>query len=193
VTDYPWNGKISISMEQAPAKAFSVFFRIPGWCTDASLTVNGKAVDAKLISGEYAEVNRAWKAGDKIELNLPMPAKLIEANPLVEETRNQVAVKRGPIVYCLESKDLPKDQKVFNIALSSKIDLKPEMIRIDGSDIMSLIGKADIRNEAESSWKNQLYKEISNNKQTLEIRLIPYYAWGNRGHVDMETWIPLDR
>lgn len=192
VTDYPWNGKISITVNQAPAKDFSVFFRIPGWCAYASLTVNGKPVNNNLTGGEYAEVNRAWKAGDKIELNLPMPAKLMEANPLVEETRNQVAVKRGPIVYCLESADLPKDQKVFNVALSAKIDLKPEMIQIDGSDIMSLTGKADLRNEA--NWKNQLYKEIGNDKRNaINIRLIPYYAWGNRGHVDMETWIPLDR
>jgi DUF1680 family protein len=120
-----------------------------------------------------------------------MPAKLMESNPLVEETRNQVAVKRGPIVYCLESVDLPNGQKIFNVALPAKIDLKPELIQIDGSDIMALTGKADLLNEA--NWKNQLYKEVNNDKQSVNIRLIPYYAWGNRGHVDMETWIPLDR
>ncbi|GAB3917596.1 glycoside hydrolase family 127 protein [Mucilaginibacter boryungensis] len=191
VTDYPWNGRISITLEQVPANAFSMFFRIPGWCNDASLTVNGKAVNASLISGEYAEVNRNWKSGDKVELDLPMSAKLMESNPLVEETRNQVAVKRGPIVYCLESVDLPQGQKIFNVALPAKIDLKPELIQIDGSNIMALTGKADLRNEA--NWKNQLYKEVSNDKQSVNIRLVPYYAWGNRGHVDMETWIPLDR
>jgi len=191
VTEYPWDGKISITIEQAPANAFSAFFRIPGWCSGANLTVNGKAVATQLISGQYAEVNRTWKAGDKIELNLPMPAKLMESNPLVEETRNQVAVKRGPIVYCLESADLAKGQKIFNIALPAKIDLKPELIQIDGSDIIALTGKADLHNE--TNWKNQLYKEVSNDKQSINIRLIPYYAWGNRGHVDMETWIPLDR
>ncbi|MES2275532.1 MAG: glycoside hydrolase family 127 protein [Bacteroidota bacterium] len=192
VTDYPWNGRISITMQQAPANAISLFFRIPGWSNGASLTVNGKAVSSKLIPGEYAEVKRNWKAGDKIELNLPMPVKLMEANPLVEETRNQVAVKRGPIVYCLESKDLPKGQKVSGVALSANINLKPELIKIDGSDIMSLTGKADLRSK--TNWKNQLYKEVTPGKRdALNIRLIPYYAWGNRGHVDMETWIPLDR
>jgi DUF1680 family protein len=191
VTEYPWNGRVSITMQQGPAKALSVFLRIPGWCNGATLTVNGKPVMTQLISGEYAEVNRAWKAGDKIELNLPMPAKLMEANPLVEETRNQVAVKRGPIVYCLESKDLLKGQKVFNVAIPANIILKPELIKIDGSDIMSLTGKADLHSK--TNWKNQLYKEISTGKQTVNIRLIPYYAWGNRGHVDMETWLPVDR
>jgi DUF1680 family protein len=191
-TNYPWDGKISINIDQAPDKATSMFFRIPGWSKNAVLTINGTAVTKALSPGDYAEINRNWKTGDKIELNLPMPVTMMEANPLVEETRNQVAVKRGPVVYCLESADLAKGQKVFNIALSSKNELKPEMIKIDNSNIMSLTGKADVRDEA--SWKNQLYKEISTPKQNaVDIRLIPYYAWGNRGHVDMETWIPLDR
>jgi DUF1680 family protein len=191
-TDYPWDGKISINIDQAPDKATSMFFRIPGWSKNAVLTINGKAVTTMLSPGDYAEINRNWNTGDKIELNLPMPVTMMEANPLVEETRNQVVVKRGPVVYCLESADLMKGQKVFNIALSSKNELKPEMIRINNSNIMSLTGKADVRDEA--SWKNQLYKEIATPKQNaVDIRLIPYYAWGNRGHVDMETWIPLDR
>ncbi|MGF7037477.1 aceric acid hydrolase [Mucilaginibacter lappiensis] len=192
ITNYPWDGKISINVDQAPGKATSMFFRIPGWSKNAVLTINGKAVTTILSLGDYAEINREWKTGDKIELNLPMPVTMMEANPLVEETRNQVAVKRGPVVYCLESADLAKGQRVFNIALSSKNELKPEMIKIDNSNIMSLTGKADVRDEA--SWKNQLYKEIATPKQNaVDIRLIPYYAWGNRGHVDMETWIPLDR
>jgi DUF1680 family protein len=192
ITNYPWDGKISISIDQAPGKATSMFFRIPGWSKDAVITINGTAINQLLSPGNYAEISRNWKAGDKIELNLPMPVTMMEANPLVEETRNQVAVKRGPVVYCLESADLVKGQKVFNIALSSKNELKPEMIKIDNSNIMSLTGKADERDEA--NWKNKLYKEISSPKQNaVDIRLIPYYAWGNRGHVDMETWIPLDR
>jgi DUF1680 family protein len=192
ITNYPWDGKISINVDQAPGKATFMFFRIPGWTKNAVLTINGKAVTTMLSPGDYAEINRNWKTGDKIELSLPMPVTMMEANPLVEETRNQVAVKRGPVVYCLESVDLAKGQKVFNIALSSKNELKPEMIKIDNSNIMSLTGKADVRDEA--SWKNQLYKEITTPKQNVvDIRLIPYYAWGNRGHVDMETWIPLDR
>ena len=190
-TQYPWDGKITIQINQAPGKTASMFFRIPGWCKNATLTVNSKVIDIMLSPGEYAEVKRDWKTRDRIELNLPMPVTMMEANPLVEETRNQVAVKRGPVVYCLESADLAKGQKVFNIALSSKNELKPEMISIDNSSIMSLTGKADLRDEA--GWKNKLYKEISAPKQNaVDVRLIPYYAWGNRGHVDMETWIPLD-
>ncbi|MVN90050.1 aceric acid hydrolase [Mucilaginibacter aquatilis] len=191
VTEYPWDGKVSIMLEQAPKNAYSVFLRIPGWCKGASLSINGQAVNTPLVTGEYAEVNRKWKAGDKIELNLPMPVQLLESNPLVEETRNQVAVKRGPVVYCLESADLAKGQKVFNVAIPVKNNLKPELIKIENSPIMSLTGQADLLNE--NSWKNTLYREIGTNSSKVNVRLIPYYAWGNRGHVDMATWLPVDR
>jgi len=155
--------------------------------------VNGKPADINLIPGEYAAITRNWKAGDHLELQLPMPVKMMEANPLVEETRNQVAVKRGPIVYCLESVDLPKGKKIADIALSTKANLKPQLIKIANSNIMSLTGFADVRNE--NNWNDKLYKEVSltNTKTQLNIRLVPYYAWDNRGHVNMETWIPFDR
>jgi DUF1680 family protein len=94
-------------------------------------------------------------------------------------------------VYCLESADLPKDQKVLSIALSAKNELTPELIKIENSDIMSLKGKAEVSNEG---FDNKLYKEVSlKPRAEVNIRLIPYYAWGNRGHVDMETWIPFNR
>ena len=192
-TAYPWNGNINIKLDEAPVKEFSVFLRIPGWCKNAMLMVNGKAADVKLVPGEYAEISRKWKAGDQLELQLPMAVKMIESNPLVEETRNQVAVKRGPIVYCLESVDLPKGKKISDIALSPQANLKPQLINIANSNIMSLTGVADVRNE--NNWTNKLYKEVSltNVNTKTNIRLIPYYAWDNRGHVNMETWIPFDR
>jgi uncharacterized protein len=192
VTDYPWDGKVVITLNEAPNDNFSVFFRIPGWCSDAKLLVNGKAQIVRLVSGSYAEVNRNWKAGDRIELTLPMPVRLIESNPLVEETRNQVAVKRGPVVYCLESVDLPKGKTIFDIAIGAKNNLKPMAITIENSPIMSLKGEAFLVNEA--SWSKKLYREVSTNSpQTISVSLIPYYAWGNRGHTDMSVWLPLIR
>ena len=191
VSDYPWNGGVNMKFDQAPGKAFSLFLRIPGWCKNAELMINGKYSGITLTPGTYAEINRNWKTGDQITLNLPMPVKYIEANPLVEETRNQIAVKRGPIVYCLESVDLPKGDKVNAIALSAKANLNPQLIKIANSNIVSLTGTATVRNEG--NWSNKLYKEVSLNNTTATIRLIPYYAWDNRGHTSMETWIPFDR
>ncbi|MBS7564915.1 glycoside hydrolase family 127 protein [Mucilaginibacter sp. Bleaf8] len=191
-TAYPWDGRVSIRFEKAPAKSYSLFLRIPGWCAGATLLVNGKPMSVTLAAGSYAEVNRKWKTGDRVELNLPMPVKLMEANPLVEEIRNQVAVKRGPVVYCIESADLPQNQKIFNIAIPAQANFTTESIRIENTEIMSLTAKADVNNK--TNWNNTLYREVSNaDKKQVNIRLIPYFAWGNRGHVDMETWLPLNR
>lgn len=191
-TNYPWNGNISIKIEQAPANAFSLFLRIPGWSSGAKLTINGKPMPMPLNKGTYAEINRKWHTGDVLTLNLPMPVKMIEANPLVEEARNQIVVKRGPLVYCLESADVPKGEKVFDLSLSSHVNLKPQHITIDNTDIVSLSGQATLVNH--TKWNNQLYRDIAMQPAgKAAIKLIPYFAWGNRGHVEMETWVPFSR
>jgi len=191
-TDYPWDGKVSIKLEEAPKESFSVFLRIPGWCSDAKVLVNGKSSAVKSTPGEYAELANTWKSGDKIELLLPMPVRLIESNPLVEETRNQVAVKRGPVVYCLESMDLPKGKTIFDVAIPAKNNLKPSRITIENSPIMGLEGQAVLVDN--SNWSKKLYREISTQtSKTIPVRLVPYYAWGNRGHNDMSVWLPLVR
>ncbi|RCR69946.1 aceric acid hydrolase [Larkinella punicea] len=190
-TAYPWDGLIKLRLQQAPAKPFSVFVRIPGWCQGATIKVNGVAVSAVIRSGEYAELNRSWKTGDKVEINLPMPVKLMEANPLVEETRNQVAVKRGPVVYCLESVDNP-GTKLTTLALSAKNDLKPKVMTLENTELMALEGTA--QQTENRSWTNQLYREVSEKAPVAKtIRLIPYYAWSNRGRSEMAVWIPLIR
>ncbi|WP_209435033.1 aceric acid hydrolase [Pedobacter ginsenosidimutans] len=189
-TNYPWDGKIKISIKEIGNKAYSLFLRIPSWTHDAQITINGKTENVKAISGTYAEISRVWKKGDVIELNLPMDATLIEANPLVEENRNQVAVKRGPIVYCLESTDLP-GKSIFNafIPASTKFEVKP--INIDGAAMMSLVGNAKM--VTTNNWKNVLYRPIEDKNTTTEIKLVPYFAWGNRGHSEMSVWLPVNR
>lgn len=189
-TNYPWDGKIKISIKEIGNKAYSLFLRIPSWTHDAQVTINGKTENVKAVSGTYAEISRVWKKGDVIELNLPMEATLIEANPLVEENRNQVAVKRGPIVYCLESTDLP-GKSIFNafIPASTKFEAKP--INIDGAAMMSLVGNAKM--VTTNNWKNVLYRPIEDKNTTTEIKLVPYFAWGNRGHSEMSVWLPVSR
>jgi DUF1680 family protein len=190
-TAYPWDGAIKLNLEQVPAKSFSLFVRIPGWCQGATIKINGSPVSTVIKSGDYAELNRSWKSGDKVEINLPMPVKLIEANPLVEETRNQVAVKRGPVVYCLESID-NQNKKVTGLALSTRNKLKPTRIVIENSEVMALEGEA--QQVENGTWSNQLYREVSDKTPaSTNVRLIPYYAWSNRGRSEMSVWIPLIR
>jgi uncharacterized protein len=187
-TEYPWDGKIKITIGDAPKKEMTVYLRIPGWCSNAELKVNGQATTAAVKSGTYATLARNWKKGDVIELLLPMTVKLMESNPLVEETRNQVAVMRGPVVYCLESPDMP-GMNIFNVALPVKNDFKPVKTTISNSNLISLEGTADVI----TGWDNGLYREAGAPAKTTMVRLIPYFAWDNRGKSEMTVWLPIVR
>jgi uncharacterized protein len=189
-TDYPWNGKIVITVKKTAQNPFSMFLRIPAWAAGATIRVNGASFGGGATPGTYAELHRKWNTGDRIELDLPMEAKLIEANPLVEENRNLVAVKRGPVVYCLESADIPEG-KIRDIVIPSNIKLQPKLVDIDGAKVLSLTGQAEALRQ--NNWTNTLYRELNSATQPVSISLVPYFAWGNRGHAEMEVWMPLSR
>lgn len=189
-TNYPWDGKIKITIKETASDPYSLFLRIPAWTKNAQISINGKHQADNLNSGTYAELNRVWKKGDVVELNLPMEATLIEANPLVEENRNQVAVKRGPVVYCLESTDLP-GKSIFNAFIPTATTFEAKPIHIDGAEMMSLVGTAKLVSNGD--WKNVLYRPVENKNINAEIKLVPYFAWGNRGHSEMSVWLPVSR
>lgn len=189
-SNYPWDGHIKVTVNETPATPYQLFFRIPGWAEGAKISVNGKAVVVKTTPGTYAALQRSWKTGDVIELFLPMEAKLISANPLVEENRNQVAVQRGPVVYCLESKDL-EGKDIFDTVIPAAITWKVIPLTIAGAQLMSLEGKAMLTDQTD--WSHTLYHTLSKNTTLTPIKLVPYFAWGNRGHSEMSVWLPLSR
>jgi DUF1680 family protein len=189
-TDYPWDGRVKITFESAPSGDLSLFLRIPGWAEGAALGVNGKPAAA--AAGRYAAVRRAWQAGDVVELTLPLKPRLVEAHPLVEEARNQVAVMRGPLVYCLESTDLPKNVGLQSVALPRDLELTPRFDRKLLAGVTVLEGKAEAA--AERPWGDDLYREFKPSApRSVDIKLIPYYAWANRGKSEMTVWMPLGR
>ena len=172
VTDYPWDGSVLLTIEQAPKKkAFSLYLRVPEWCDHATLKVNGEVVKTNLTADSFAEVNRIWKKGDKVEFVMDMTVKLLESNPLVEETRNQTVVKRGPLVYCLESIDIEGGQPIDDVLIPTDIQLTPKKITIDGSPVVALEGTARLL--PRNSWKDTLYREVSQTSKPVNIRLIP--------------------
>lgn len=188
-TDYPWDGVVSITVGKLKGKKqFAVKLRVPEWCTEgATVTVNGQDAGVEAKAGTYATVNRTWKKGDVVAINMPMRTRLIEANPLVEESRGQVAVQRGPVVYCLESNDL-NGVSIDDIAIPLSAKFTPVDMTIDGSRVKAL--EAEVVNRGETSWKGQLYREATAKKQTVKVRFVPYYAWGNRGESEMTVWMP---
>jgi DUF1680 family protein len=190
-SDYPWDGKVRIAFRQAPESLKAVRLRIPGWAKGATVAVNGAAI-AGAKAGSYLQLHRAWKSGDVIEMDLAMSIRLVEGHPKVEETRNQVAVLRGPLVYCLESVDLPDGIHVSDVLLPLAHDLKPKYLRevLDGVSVL----EGNAFRVPHRDWGTELYQEAQ--RQSLEwlpVRLIPYYARCNRGQCEMSVWLPVIR
>ncbi len=177
-------GKVTLTVKKAK-NLQTIQLHKPYWCDKYSVKVNGENADLR--------ITRKWKKGDVIELNLDMRPRLVEANPLVEEAKNQVAVMRGPIVYCLEGQDIQGDCRISDIALPADIQLKEVAMTIEGHSFTALEGDAIVTNN--KTWDNQtLYRELSKpSSQKVRIRLIPYYAWDNRGIQDMSLWLNLAR
>lgn len=183
-TNYPWDGKVTLTVKKAK-NLQTIQLHKPNWCDKYTVKVNGENADLR--------ITRKWKKGDVIELNLDMRPRLVEANPLVEEAKNQVAVMRGPIVYCLEGQDIQGDYRISDIALPADIQLKEVPMTIEGHSFTALEGDAIVAND--KTWDNQtLYRELSKPaSRKVRIRLIPYYAWDNRGIQDMSLWLNLAR
>lgn len=188
-TDYPWDGVIRITVEKAPTRNLSVNCRVPAWCSGASLSVNGSELES--IEPGFVTVHRTWKPGDVLELNLPMEAQLIRSHRLAEELTNQVAVQRGPIVYCLESSDLPAEIKLEEVAIPRTSELIARRDYLADREIVSIQADA-VRLPPPPDAS--LYAPLQPSTQPLSsfpIRLIPYFVWGNRGPSEMSVWLPL--
>ena len=120
-----------------------------------------------------------------------MPPQLIESHPLVEETRNHVAVKRGPIVYCLESIDLPQGTSLVDIRVPSDIKLE---LRFDAELLQGVtVLNGTVMSRPAGSWKGELYRDFKRSDAvSVPTTFIPYYTWSNRGRSEMTVWLPLD-
>jgi DUF1680 family protein len=190
-TDYPWDGRVTVAIAAAPDRAVGLRLRVPGWAGGASVTVNGVPAPGRPEPGTYFEVKRAWAAGDVLTLSLPMRPRLMQAHPLVEEARNQVALQRGPVVYCVEATDLPEGVRVSDVVIPRDASFQPRFDpdRLGGVGVLE--GRASARPGGD--WSRALYRELDATAVAtpVDLRLIPYYAWGNRGPSEMTVWMPL--
>ena len=188
-TDYPWDGTITLTVRQAPADALAVMLRIPGWAARAAIRVNGQAHAAPAKPGTHAELRRKWAPGDTVELSLPLDVRVLEANPKAQSLRNQVAVMRGPVVYCLESPDLPEGVRLDEVRVPRGIRLAPRHDKGLLGGVTVLEGQA-VRARA-GDWQGKLYRTVrAEASERIPITLIPYFAWANRGESHMTVWLP---
>jgi len=165
-TDYPWKGDVAITVNPKVSKTFTVYVRVPNRTTSElykplpqvsglkSLQVNGKAVPIKIVNG-YVAIRRAWKAGDKINVVLPMEIQKVTADERIEADRGRVALRYGPMVYNVEQAD-------------------------NGGDINKAIGKGPLTME----WKPEFLNGVMTIKGTWSdgspLIAIPNYARLNR-------------
>ena len=115
-TDYPWSGDVSITINPKVEKKFSVKVRVPNRSVShlytntpesdgiSSISVNGSVISPPIEKG-YAVITRNWKAGDKIDLVLPLKVQRVKANDKIAATRGRVALRCGPLIYNVEQVD----------------------------------------------------------------------------------------
>jgi len=103
-TKYPWQGKVKIIVKPAKRQAFSIKLRMPGWCREAGIKLNGSVINPALEDG-YCCIKRAWQEGDRLEVDFAMPVERFEAHPNVKADTGRAAIQRGPVVYGLEGLD----------------------------------------------------------------------------------------
>jgi DUF1680 family protein len=183
-TNYPWNGKITITVNPEKNSEFTLKLRIPGWAqnkvipgdlyayTDElnskiALKINGKD-ETPVIRNSYIEITKQWTKGDKIDLDLPMNVRKVIANKNVKDDLNKLAFEYGPIVYCAEEID---NKNLADISISNNISF-------------------NVENGILLNNKVNLIKAKSNE---IELSLVPYYLWSNRGVGKMKVWFPVKK
>ncbi|MCX6937273.1 MAG: glycoside hydrolase family 127 protein [Verrucomicrobia bacterium] len=195
-TEYPWNGAVRLMVNPAQAATFTLALRIPGWvqgrpvpsdlytyddATPAawSVSVDSIKVDVKPESG-YVLLKREWKPGSVVTLDLPMPVRRVNGNPAIVATRNQVALERGPVVYCLEGVDHP-DLSLFETWLpdDARIEAVPRPDLLEGVTVLTI-----------TAQRAERATDGATTGTPVTLTAIPYFAWNNRGLSPMRTWFP---
>jgi uncharacterized protein len=172
-TDYPWDGVVGVTVLDAPDGERELAFRIPSWCTSGVLRAAGDGGDATgAREGAAIRVRRAWRAGDRLELTLDMPARVTRPDPRVDAFRGCVALERGPLVYATESADAPAGVELEDIALPDDVAASAAPRPDLGPSIVGLTAAGEARGTR------------------VEVRAVPYFAWANRGLGGMRVWIP---
>lgn len=190
-TDYPWDGEITLEIEEAPRGTFSLFVAIPGWCEQASLQVNDEPPIPGLEGRGYAELRRHWRTDDVVRLNLAMPVRLMTTDPRVEGNHGRVAVTRGPVVYCVEQADHDVPLPTLRLPADAAWDASFDADLLGGVTVL----RAPAVAERDADGGDRLYRPRTSqslSRRPTLLSAIPYFAWANREPGPMQVWVPLD-
>jgi DUF1680 family protein len=157
------------------------------WARGATAALNGALLDpAGATRDGYLTISRTWRPGDTVTLELPMPAERIYAHPAVAADLGRVALRRGPLVYCLEEADNPGGP-VQRLALPRSSELRPEPLGNSWSGVVALA--ADGVRVQDSDWDSALYRLEPPRRAPARLIALPYYLWNNRTKGSMTVWI----
>jgi uncharacterized protein len=192
-TNYPWSGDVKIAVRPSAPGEFVVYVRIPGWSANNTVKVNGDQIHGAQ-PGAYLPIRRLWSTNDTIELTFDMTPRLLKANPAVSEDRGRIAFQRGPIVFCMEQPDQVDPQRAKNlvgyiIQLNGETTTRFDAKLLDGVMVLEHPGSITDSGSDVSLYFDKPDKADGQLKPTT-LRLIPYYAWANRGPATMQVWIP---
>jgi DUF1680 family protein len=181
-TGYPWQGRVTVEVVEAPGRPWTLSLRVPQWCRSAALS--GPDGAGPLAAGAgYAELTRRWTAGEVAALELELPVRVTEPHPRVDAVRGCVAVERGPLVYCLESADLPPGVALEELRWDPRRE-PAEVPRPDLADAVVGIAVPVVRGLAAGG------PAAADGEAGLTAGAVPYFAWANRGAGAMRVWIP---
>jgi uncharacterized protein len=121
-TDYPSSGRVTVHVELSRAASFPLQLRIPRWCANARAAVNGKAITPAPKPGAFLRIDRKWKDGDRVVLDMPMRWRFVKGR---QRQAGRVAVMRGPVVYALN----PARVANLDVARLARLVLLPASLK----------------------------------------------------------------
>ncbi|HPT77975.1 MAG TPA: glycoside hydrolase family 127 protein [Candidatus Atribacteria bacterium] len=185
-TQYPWDGRISINISKAEDQRFVLALRKPGWCTQASLRINGEECSVgSRLKDRYIYIDRVWSQGDRVDLYLDMEPVLVQAHPRLRYNAGKVAIQRGPIVYCLEQCDNGENLAALSIPAETRLETVYDSGFLGGAVLIKCQGYRT----NEDVWGEDLYSRLRIDERPVTIRAVPYFMWGNREPGEMLVWI----
>ncbi|GAA1434668.1 glycoside hydrolase family 127 protein [Microlunatus lacustris] len=189
-TDYPWDGAVSVRVEDGPDTSWTLALRVPGWAEGATLAVNGDAVEGAAADGWW-RVERPWTAGDEVVLQLPLEPRLTAADPRLDVDRGCVAVERGPLVYCLEGVD-HDGRRLDDLVLATDQPLETAAEDAELGPVVLVRATGAVRGRPAASWwpYGSAAAAAASTQEQVPITAVPYFAWGNRAEGAMRVWVP---
>ena len=185
-SDYPWDGRVAISLELDQPAAFRLALRVPSWCSKATLVIDGEPVDVAPIEEKgYLRIDRLWRGGESILLDLPMAVRAVRANPRVKADLGRVALARGPLVYCAEEAD---NGAGLNGVILTESVAKARVAReaqLGGAVAVEL----EAKRERWNGWEGKLYDTAQPVLEAARTRFVPYHLWDNRAPGEMLVWM----